>query len=321
MKTIKIISLLVLLVTITACSDNGNNNRIEATGTIESTNVVISSKNAGEIKSIIADEGTQVNAGDTILVIDHEALGFQLEQASASEQVTEAQLKLMLKGARSEDIKQAEEMMKQTEINFNLAKSDFERYTKLWESKSITRKQYEDMTARYQVSIAQLSSAKENYEKVKKIFRPEEIEQAKANLKKAKASVDLFKKNIRDSYIISPMNGFVVKKFVEVGETVSPMSSLVKISNLSSVNVIIYVSEAELGKIKLGQIAEITIDTYPDKKYEGKVTYISPEAEFTPKNIQTKDERTKLVFAVKIEIPNKDFDLKPGMPADAKIIL
>jgi HlyD family secretion protein len=156
---------------------------------------------------------------------------------------------------------------------------------------------------------------------VKKIFRPEEIEQAKANLKKAKASADLLKKNIRDSYVISPLNGFVVKKFVEVGETVSPMSSLVKISNLSSVNLIIYVSEAELGKIKLGQKAEMTIDTFPGKKYEGKVTYISPEAEFTPKNIQTQDERTKLVFAVKIEIPNKNYDIKPGMPADAKIIL
>lgn len=321
MKTTKIISAIILLISVYACSGGEGNSKIEATGTIESTNVTISSKNAGEIKSIIADEGIQVNAGDTILVIDHEALGFQLEQATAAEQINEAQLKLMLKGARSEDIKQAEEMMKQTEINLNLAKSDFERYTKLWDSKSITRKQYEDMTARYQVSITQFSSAKENYEKVKKIFRPEEIEQAKANLRKAKASVDLLKKNIRDSYIISPMNGFVVKKFVEVGETVSPMSSLVKISNLSSVNLIIYVSETELGKIKLGQIAEITIDTYPDKKYEGKVTYISPEAEFTPKNIQTKDERTKLVFAVKIEIPNKGFDLKPGMPADAKIIL
>lgn len=321
MKTTKIISAIILLVSVYACSGGGDNSKIEATGTIESTNVTISSKNVGEIKSIIAEEGTRVNAGDTILVIDHEALGFQLEQVSAAEQITEAQLKLMLKGARSEDIKQAEEMMKQTEINFNLAKTDFERYTKLFESKSITRKQYEDMTARYQVSIAQFSSAKENYEKVKKIFRPEEIEQAKENLKKAKASVGLLKKNIRDSYIISPLNGFVVKKFVEVGETVSPMSSLVKISNLASVNLIIYVSEVELGKMKLGQIAEITIDTYPDKKYKGKVTYISPEAEFTPKNIQTKDERTKLVFAVKIEIPNKDYDLKPGMPADAKIKL
>jgi len=176
------------------------------------------------------------------------------------------------------------------------------------------------MTARYKISSTQFSAAKENFEKVKKLFRPEEIEQARAGLKKAQASVGLLEKNIRDSYLISPMNGFVVKKFVEAGETVSPMSSLVKISNLSSVNLIIYISEVDLGKIKLGQKAEITIDTYPDKKYEGKVTFISPEAEFTPKNIQTKDERTKLVFAVKIEIPNKNFELKPGMPADASII-
>jgi len=320
MKTIKIIISLFLLLSIYGCGGENDGSKIEATGTIESTNVTISSKNAGEIKSILLDEGAKVNTGDTILIIDHEALGFQLQQASAAEQISEAQLKLMLKGARSEDIKQAEEMMKQTEINFNQAKNDFERYTKLFDSKSITRKQYEDMTARYKISLTQFSAAKENFEKVKKIFRPEEIEQARAGLKKAQASVGLLEKNIRDSYLISPMNGFVVKKFVEAGETVSPMSSLVKISNLSSVNLIIYISEVDLGKIKLGQKAEITIDTYPDKKYEGKVTFISPEAEFTPKNIQTKDERTKLVFAVKIEIPNKNFELKPGMPADASII-
>jgi HlyD family secretion protein len=321
MKSIKGLAVTLLALLLYSCSAGGDKSLIQATGTIESTNVTISSKNAGEIKSITAVEGELVNAGATILVIDHEVLGFQLEQAAASEQISEAQLKLLLKGARSEDIKQAEEMMKQTEINSNLAKSDFERYTKLWDSKSITRKQYEDMVARYKVTIAQFSSAKENYMKVKKIIRPEEIDQAKASLRKATASVNLLKKNIKDSYIISPIDGFVVKKFVEVGETVAPMSSLVKISNLASVNLIIYVSEVELGKIKLGQKAEITMDTYPDKKYEGKVTFISPEAEFTPKNIQTKDERTKLVFAVKIEIPNKDLDLKPGMPADAKIIL
>ncbi len=321
MKTTKIISAFILLLSISACGGNEDASQIEATGTIESTNVTISSKNVGEIKSIIADEGTKVNAGDTILVIDHEALGFQLLQAEASEKIAEAQLNLMLKGARSEDINQAEEMMKQSETNYKLAKNDFDRYSKLWESKSITQKQYEDITARYQIALAQYSASKENFQKVKKIFRPEEIEQARGNAQKAKASVGLLKKNISDSYIIAPLDGFVVKKFVEVGETVSPMSSLVKVSNLSSVNLIIYISELELGKVKLGQKAEITIDTYPDKKYHGVVTYISPEAEFTPKNIQTKDERTKLVFAVKIEIPNKGFELKPGMPADAIILL
>lgn len=321
MKTIKITTFFILLLLIAGCGNTDNNTFIEGTGTIESTNVIVSSRNAGEINSILFTEGERVNAGDTILIIDHEALEYQLEQALAGEQIAQAQLDLMLKGARSEDIKQAEEMMKQSEVNFNSAKNDFERYKQLWESKSISKKQFEDMTARYEVALAQYNSAKENYQKVKKIFRPEEIEQAKGNVKKAKASVDLLKKSIHDSYVTSPLSGFIVKKFVEVGETVTPMSSLFKVSNLSTVDLVIYVSEVELGKIKLGQKAEVSIDTYPDRKYEGKVTYISPEAEFTPKNVQTKDERTKLVFAVKITVDNKNFDLKPGMPADAKIYL
>ena len=99
------------------------------------------------------------------------------------------------------------------------------------------------------------------------------------------------------------------------------LSSLFKVSDLTKVNLIIYVSEEELGKVKLGQAADVSSDTYPDKKYEGKITYISPEAEFTPKNIQTKDERTKLVFAVKIKVKNPEFELKPGMPADAAVHL
>ncbi len=321
MKIIKSVLILSTLFFLFSCGQKDEKKIIEASGTIESTNVTVSSRTAGDVKDILFDEGSRVNVGDTILIIDREALDYQLEQALAAEQIAQAQLELMLKGARSEDIKQAEEMMKQSEINFNSAKADFERYKQLWETKSISKKQFEDMTARYEVAMAQYNSAKENYQKVKKIFRPEEIEQAKGNVKKAKASVDLLKKNIRDSYVVSPISGFVVKKFVEVGETVTPMSSLFKISNLRTVELMIYVSEVELGKIKLGQKAEVTIDTYPDRKYEGKVTYISPEAEFTPKNVQTKDERTKLVFAVKISVDNKNFDLKPGMPADAKIYL
>lgn len=321
MKIIKSVLILSTFVFLYSCGENDNNKIIDASGTIESTNVIVSSRTAGDVKEILFDEGSRVNAGDTILIIDREALDYQLEQALAAEQIAQAQLDLMLKGARNEDIKQAEEMMKQSEINFNSAKADFERYKQLWETKSISKKQFEDMTARYEVAMAQYNSAKENYQKVKKIFRPEEIEQAKGNVKKAKGSVELLKKNIRDSYVVSPISGFVVKKFVEVGETVTPMSSLFKVSNLRTVELMIYVSEVELGKIKLGQKAEVTIDTYPDRKYEGKVTYISPEAEFTPKNVQTKDERTKLVFAVKISVDNKNFDLKPGMPADAKIYL
>ena len=125
---------------------------------------------------------------------------------------------------------------------------------------------------------------------------------------------------MNDCYVTSPSSGFITKKFIEQGETAGMMSSLFQIADLSTVELVIYVSETELGMVKLGQKANINVDTYPDKSFEGKVIYISPEAEFTPKNIQTQEERTKLVYAVKIKVDNPDFELKDGMPADASII-
>jgi HlyD family secretion protein len=312
-------STVFLLLLFASCGSNDNLKSIEASGTIEATNIVISSKTAGNILSINFPEGAKVNAGDTIIIIDHELLDIQLLQAVAVKDAAEAQLNLMLKGARQEDIIQAEQNLIQVKVNFETAERDKIRMENLYESRSITLKQYEDAISRFELMSAQYKAAQENYNKVKMIFRPEEIDQARANLNKAIAGVELLKKNIRDSYVTSPINGFIVKTFVERGESVTPMSSLFKVSDLDVVELVIYVSTNELAFVKPGQEADVTIDAFKNKVYNGKVTYISPEAEFTPKNIQTKDERTKLVFAVKITIPNKDYDLKAGMPADAKI--
>ncbi|MEG8946526.1 HlyD family secretion protein [Rosettibacter firmus] len=298
--------------------NNKNENYIEESGTIEATEVTLSSQVAGKVIKILKDEGDKIFAGDTILIIDQESLLLQLKQAIANRDIAKAQYELLLKGARKEDIKQAEESLKQAEANFILAKNDRDRMESLYQTNSINKRQYEEAITRYEIALAQLNSAKELYNKIKNYARPEEIAQAKANYERASASVEMIEKNIRDCYVISPINGFIVKKFVEVGENVSMMSSLVKISDLSEVKLSIYVSETDLGKVKLGQKAEIRVDSF-DKVFNGTVIYISPEAEFTPKNIQTKEERTKLVFEVKIKIQNPDFELKAGMPADAKI--
>ncbi|MBE0550805.1 MAG: efflux RND transporter periplasmic adaptor subunit [Ignavibacterium sp.] len=321
MKATLIFLTLTATLFLISCSSSDEKRYIEASGTIESTNIIISSRTAGNIQKMNFSEGAKVSIGDTILIIDHEMLDIQLRQSIASKDVTEAQLKLMLAGARKEDINQAEQNLNQAKVNYEAAERDKARMKSLYDSRSITKKQYEDAVARYDLMAAQYSAANENLAKVKQIFRKEEIDQAKANLNKSIAGVDLLEKNIRDSYVLSPINGFLVKTFIENSETVTPMSSLFKVSDLDVVELVIYVSEVELGLVKLGQKAEVTIDTFEDKVYDGIVTYISPEAEFTPKNIQTKDERTKLVFAVKIEIPNKNYDLKPGMPADAQVIL
>jgi HlyD family secretion protein len=319
MKVFVLVLMSLASILISGCSSNNNKNSIEATGTIETVNVVLSSKTSGELKELKKNEGDKVSLGDTVMIIDTQTLYLQLKQQESGAEMSRAQLDLLRNGARKEDILLAESSLKQAQVNYDQAKTDFERLQKLYQTQTITKKQYDDASSHFDLMNDQLSSAKENYHKMKNYARPEDIKQAEAKFNQSLASADLIKKNINDSYIVSPINGIVVKKYFEIGETVSPMSSLVKISDLTNVELYIYVTELELGKIKLGQKAEVTVDAFKDKKFEGKVTYISPEAEFTPKNIQTKDERTKLVFAVKIEIPNPDFELKSGMPADAKI--
>ncbi|MCX8011170.1 MAG: efflux RND transporter periplasmic adaptor subunit [Ignavibacteria bacterium] len=321
MRKIIFIAILSFQLASINCGDNENEKVIKASGTIESTNVTVSSKSSGEVVLINKDEGDRVSKGDTILIIDHQILDLSLKQAIANQGIAEAQLQLMLIGARQEDIKQAEEMLNQAKANFSLAETDFERMKNLLDSNVISQKQFDDAKTRYDVALAQFNSAKENLDKIKRIARPEEIQQARKNLDKMKSNVELISKNIQDCYVKSPIDGFITKKFVEVGELVSPGSSLIKLSNLQEVELVIYITEVELGKVKLGHKAKINVDAFKEKTFEGKVVYISPEAEFTPKNIQTKDERTKLVFAVKIKIPNTSFELKPGMPADAVIEL
>jgi HlyD family secretion protein len=311
--------LIIATVLISGCGNDKEPNTIIASGTIESVDVTVSSKVNGQIKKFIVDEGDRVKAGDLLLEIDHDLLDIQLRQAEAGIDQASAQLRLLQAGARKEDIKQAEELLRQAKLNLDQAETDRDRMRSLLETSTVTEKQFEDSQTRYELMLAQYKSAKENSDKIKKLTRPEEIDQAKANLKKAIAAADQLRKNISDCRVIAPVSGIISKKYVEEGENAIVNTSLLKISNLQTVDLMIYITETELGYVKLGQNADISVDAYKGKIYKGKVIFISPEAEFTPKNIQTQDERTKLVFGVKVEIPNPQFELKPGMPADAKI--
>jgi len=304
-----------------SCNNKKDPNVIKASGTIETTNVTVSSKSNGQIKIITVKEGDQVKAGDVLLEIDHEMLDIQLRQSEAGTEFSDAQLKLLKSGARKEDIRQSHESVNQAKTNLDQAKQDFDRMSSLYETNTVTKKQYDDAAAKYDVSRAQYNSSKENYNKLKNLTRPEDIESARANVKKSVANSEAIKKSIEDSKVIAPIDGFITQKYVEIGENVVPSASLFKVSDLQTVKLIIYITEEELGKVKLGQKAEITVDSFKDKVFTGEVIFISSEAEFTPKNIQTPEERTKLVYAVKIQIPNPQFELKAGMPADAKITL
>ena len=149
--------------------------------------------------------------------------------------------------------------------------------------------------------------------------REEQIEQAAARAAQARAALALAETRLGYARVASPVAGVVLSKNVEPGEYVSPGTPVVTIGDLGNVWLRAYVDETDLGRLRLGALVRVRTDTYPGKRYEGRLCFIASEAEFTPKNVQTLKERVKLVYRVKIGIPNPQFELKPGMPADAWI--
>ncbi len=292
---------------------------ITASGTIEATEVKVSSKVGGEVLEIPVGEGSRVQKGQLLAQVDHSTLDLQLAQARAGASMAEAQLQLLLKGARIEDIQQAQEGLTQAEENLRLAKEDAERMKELFASGSATQKQRDDAAARYVVSQAQYNSAAQALKKIENLARPEEVQSAKAKLDQAAIAVQLLEKSVRDASITSPLNALVTQKLVETGELVSPGTTVFVLADLGRVELEVYVPEPDLGRVSLGQEVVVRIDGPPPNSFPGRVSWISSVAEFTPKNIQTREERVKLVFGVKIQIDNPQGILKPGMPADAAI--
>jgi HlyD family secretion protein len=315
----KVTALLLVVFAGLACSSRAPKDVITASGTIEAIEVNVASKVGGQVMELAVDEGARVAAGDRIAVVDHATLDIQLRQAEAGVDLARAQLVLLRNGARREDIQQAEAALKQADANTEVAAADARRMRELVQTGSVTPKQRDDAEARLTVAQAQQAAAAEALRKVRTLARPEEIQAAEARLAQAVASADLLAKTIADCTVMAPAGGIVTHKAVEAGELVTPGATIVTLAELDSVYVMIYVTEKELGRVRLGDAAEVKIDAFADKAFMGKITYISPEAEFTPKNVQTKEDRVKLVFGIKVEIENRDGRLKPGLPADATI--
>ena len=311
----------VLMIGLFGCGQKKNPNQITASGTIEATDVNIPAKVPAQIVSLYVDEGTRVDSGSLIAVEDHSGPDIQLREAQAAVDAAHAQLTLTEKGARTEDIKQSEEAVQQAQANRKLAADELERTRNLEKGNAATKEQLDNAENKFRVAQSQLGSAEQNAEKLKHLSRPEEISQASSHVQQLEATRDAARKTIDDSYITSPVTGIVTHKVLEQGELAGAGATVATVTDLSHVYLMIYVTEEELPRIKLGDKVSVTVDGLPNKSFPGTVTYISPEAEFTPKNIQTKDDRVKLVFGVKVEIPNPTGELKKGLPADATVNL
>jgi HlyD family secretion protein len=292
---------------------------LEASGTIEATSVRVSSRAAGVILSMAAAEGQSVTRGDLLAEIDHEALDLQLGQARAGVELARAQLGLLASGARPEDISQAQEAVTQANQAMRSAQSDSERTARLFAARAATSKERDDAEARLTSARAQAAAAEQALRKLENFARVDEVRAASARVQQAQFAARLLEKGIADCTVRSPLSGIVTEKLAEPGELAAPGTGLYVVTDLATVRLTIYVPETALARVRLGQRARIRIDSRPGRDFDGTVTWISSVAEFTPRDVQTREERVKLVFAVRIEMANPDGALKPGLPADAML--
>ena len=310
----------VCAVCITGCT-HSNDSIVESTGTIEATQVDIRSEVAGRILNLAVDEGDRVKPGDVLANIDHEKMDLERENAEGRLREAQARFGMLQNGFRKEDVRKAQEALQEAEIIFENAKRDYVRIRKLHADKVAAENMRDTIETNYKSSQKRYERAQQDYQMLQSGYRVEDIAAGQAVKESAEAAVNLIKRRIKDATITSVGKGIISERYVEPGELVSVGSVLFSIIDLQDMWIMAYVSEKNLGKVKIGQAADVSVDSFPDRKFPGRVIYISPEAEFTPKNIQTKEERVKLVYGIKVQIKNDEELLKPGMPADVAIAI
>jgi HlyD family secretion protein len=294
---------------------------IKVSGNIETTEVDVGFKISGRISSLSIQEGDWVEKGKILATLDDEDLKQRLALARATLKSARIQLEKLLAGSRPEEIKQAEAILRQAEFDFENKTIQYRRMKALFEKGVIPKETLDNAETGFKVAKASVQSAMENYQLVKKGPRKEDIENARAQVEQADASLKLSETQLSYAVLESPISGVVSVKSGEVGEVVNPGTSILTLADIENVWLKAYIPEIDLSRVTWGQEVLVTTDLKPQKEYKGKISFISSEAEFTPKQIQTEKERVTLVYRIKIDIPNPDRELKPGMPADGKILL
>ena len=285
---------------------------------------------------------------EVVLEVYKKSLPDEVARAEAGVKVLLSQLQELEAGYREQDIKRARLVFLTSKDIMEEAGKNKVRYDKLFQKGIVSEKEWDAIKLRYETASKEFEKAKEALEMLREGVREETIQTARArlaegkailkqagsNLKKidaaekeveaaraqvqaARSAVDLAKIHLKYTLLRAPFKGIITSRNIEPGEVVLPGREVMTLSDLSTVELKIFVGETEIGKVKPGQRAEVRVDSFPDKVYRGKVSFISPEGEFTPKIIQTHQERVKLVYLVKVSIPNPDLELKSGMPADA----
>ena len=302
-----------------------------ASGYVEATEVGVSAEVGGRVIEMKAIEGARVAAGDVIARLDTADTELALRRAQAERAQAEAQLALLRAGSRAEDVRQAgaqaqsaEADVRGAQAELEAAAADLERFEGLLRANAGSVKQRDDARTRRDVAASRVRAAQERARaatdglaKVRAGARPQEIDAARARVAAIDAQIASLQKSAGDAVVKAPVPGVVTAKLLDAGEMAAPRTPLAVITDLDHAWANVYVDERLVPTLKIGQPAAILTDA--GQRLAGTISFISPRAEFTPRNVQTAEERSKLVYRVKITVDNREGILKPGMPVEAEL--
>lgn len=301
-----------------------------------------------QAKANLDRAGKNQQQSEALLRLYEKTLPAEATRAGAGLSVLKSQLDEIRAGSRTQEIERARQAMQGATAVLEDAKKNADRYESLFAKGIISERERDSVRLRYETALREYERSRETHDLAREGSRTETIrtgearvaegeallEQARSNLVRidvarreteaaralvaaARAALDQTAIQLADTRLAAPRAGVITSRSIEPGEVVTPGREVLTLSDLATVDLKIFVDETEIGKVKPGQKADVRVDTFPDRTFAGTVTFISPEGEFTPKIIQTRKERVKLVYLVKVSLPNPDTALKPGMPADA----
>lgn len=294
-------------------------NELKLSGNIEAHQSLVSFKVTGRIVELPVDEGMTLKKGDLLARLDSDDYRQQVQVDEATMRVRDKQLALGLAGSRVQEIEAAHQSILDARADLDQKNKDFRRYDALYEKDEISAQIRDQAATAATRAQATLDRLEQIYNQLVEGTRKEELDVDRSNVQQAHQNLEMSRIRLSYTVLRAPFNGIILVRQAELGEVVSPGTPIITLADLDHIWLRVYLPETELGKVHWGQDVEVRTDTYPGKVYRGRISVISSEAEFTPKSVQTEKERVTLVYRIRVDVENPNYELKPGMPADAYI--
>lgn len=306
-----------LLASLPACRDGDGDSRLRAYGSVEAREIDIASRTGGRVTEVLVDEDDAVKRGQPLVRFDVSELEAQRAQAQAALAMAQARLRLLEHGAQVQDITAARKALQAAEIRTESAKRELDRARKLESQEVIAPKALDDARTGVELAESELATRKAQLEKLVGGARREEISAAAAGVDQARAALAGVEDRLLDRELAAPIDAVVIHRLVEAGEVARPAAPVLVLGELAHPYLDVYVPEGRMGEARRGAPVEVRVDAWPGKAFRGTVAHVASSAEFTPKNVQTSDQRARLVFRTRIDVEDPEGLLRPGMPGEA----